>query len=101
MVFRVVNRGAQEHELTMVPLPDDVPPVAEQIGSGNPRLVTPLARVPPRQPGENGSFAVDLVPGRRYALVCYVRNAEGKPHASIGMSSEFRAGPGLAAEAPP
>lgn len=92
VVFRVVNQGALEHELTLVPLGDDVPPVDEQIRSRNPRLVTPLARVPPRQPNQTGSFAADLAAGQRYGLVCYVRNPDGQNHASLGMSSEFRAG---------
>lgn len=92
VVFRVVNEGTREHELTLVPLGEDVPPVAEQIRSGNPRVVTPLARVPPRQPNQTGLFAADLAAGQRYALVCYVRNPDGQAHAALGMSSEFRAG---------
>lgn len=75
-----------------MPLGDDVPPVAEQIRSGNPRIVTPLARVPPRQPDQTGSFGADLAAGQRYGLVCYVRNPDGQTHAALGMTSEFRAG---------
>lgn len=94
VVFRIANRGRLEHELTLVPLDADVPPIAEQLRSGDRRVVRPIARVPPRRPGQNGSFAVDLAPHERYAFVCYVRSPDGQAHASLGMGSEFRTGPG-------
>jgi hypothetical protein len=34
---------------------------------------------------------VDLVPGQRYALVCFARDAEDQSHALLGMATEFRA----------
>lgn len=93
VVFRIANRGTLEHELTLVPLDAGVPPIAEQLRSAERRVVRPIARVPPRRPGQDGSFAVDLVAEERYAFVCYVRNADGQAHALLGMGSEFRTGP--------
>jgi hypothetical protein len=34
---------------------------------------------------------VDLVPGQRYALVCFVSGPDGQAHAIKGMNAEFRA----------
>ncbi|MDP8932263.1 MAG: hypothetical protein M3O70_27815, partial [Actinomycetota bacterium] len=41
-----------------------------------------------------GTFAVDLVPGQRYALVCFMTTPDGWGHANLGMTWEARAGDG-------
>lgn len=92
VVFRVRNDGRLEHELTLLPLAEDVPPISEQISGQKRRPVSLFAGVYPRQPGATDTFAVDLVAGRRYAMLCSLRDADGTSHARKGMASEFRAG---------
>jgi len=92
VVFQLRNDGRLEHELTLLPLAEDVPPISEQVSGSQRRQLAPFAGVYPRQPGTTDTFAVDLVAGRRYALLCYLRDSDGTSHARKGMASEFRAG---------
>lgn len=91
-VFRVINEGHLKHELVMLKLPDDFPPINVQLHSSVRRPIPTLFFEPARQPGAAGTFAVDLVPGR-YAMLCSVHDP-GDPdditHALKGMNSEFR-----------
>ena len=89
VVFRARNLGQLEHELVLVYLPEDFPPVREQLESSKRRPVSNLGRSPVRPPGATGTFAVDLAAGR-YALVCFVKDADGNQHAVKGMAAEFR-----------
>ncbi len=91
VVFRFVNDGELAHQPDVVPLAEDIPPIDEQLRGETRAVVFPLAGVPTRDPGETGTFAVDLAPGGRYAIICFARNADGTSHALQGMSSEFRA----------
>lgn len=90
VVFRFVNAGAVEHRPSLLPLPDELPPIDQQLRGDERAVVTPFAGVPLRQPGETGTFAVDLAPGQRYAIVCFARGPDGESHALKGMASEFR-----------
>lgn len=93
VVFRVHNAGRVEHRLSILPLGEDFPPIDEQLRGTKRRAVSPYAGVPNRRPGERGTFAVDLVAGRRYAMICLVVDTpDGQSHALKGMTSEFRAG---------
>lgn len=92
VVFRVHNTGSVTHRVTLVPLPEDLPPIQEQVHSDQRRGVRPLGGVNPRQPGGRSVFAVDLEEGRRYALICYEKDDEGVVHARLGGVAEFRAG---------
>ncbi len=94
VVFRVVNAGRQVHRLTMLELPDDLPPIAEQLRGRQRRNVTPFAGLPGLRPGETNSFAVDLVRGRRYGLIDPTGEVDGKSNAVLGLNTEFRAGGG-------
>lgn len=89
VVFAVRNEGRVDHELVLVEVPADLPPLEDQLRSANRRVIATLASVPRRQPGRTGTFAVDLAPGR-YGLICFVEDADGVQHAQKGMSSEFR-----------
>lgn len=90
VVFRIRNAGEAPHHLIMFPMPEDLPPIAEQLGGFQRRYVEPFAGIYDRAPGDIGTFAVDLVAGRRYAMVCSVMAADGEPHWKKGMATEFR-----------
>lgn len=90
-VFRFVNEGRVAHRPALLPLPEDVPPIAEQLRGSKRRTINPFGGVSDRPPGATGTFAVDLQAGRRYALICYARDPDGSSHALKGMASEFRA----------
>lgn len=90
--FRFRNIGDEAHHAMLVPLPEDLPPIGEQLAGDERRDVDVLAAINPHQPGEEGTFAVDLQRGRRYGLVCFVEDDDGTLHAHHGMHTEFRAG---------
>ena len=92
VVFRFTNKGKLVHQPDLLPLGEEVPPIDEQLRGDERVAVAPFAGIPPRNPGETGSFAVDLVPGQRYAFVCFARDPNGASHALKGMTAEFRAG---------
>lgn len=90
VVFRIVNAGRSTHRLALFPLPDDFPPIDEQLRGAERRPITPFAGVPDHLPGESATFAVDLQPGHRYAMVDFSQDLDGVSQALKGMSSEFR-----------
>jgi hypothetical protein len=85
----VRNRGHLDHELVMVYLPPEVPPIRDQLRSSERQVVPTVVSLHRRGPGRSGTFAVDLDPGR-YAFVCFVQDADGRQHAAKGMSAELR-----------
>jgi len=89
VVFNVTNAGHEDHKLTLVYLPDDVPPIMEQLHGDERRVVDPLAGTVQRPPGSRDSFAVDLSQGR-WAFICFLLKPDGRTHAELGMASEFR-----------
>ncbi len=89
VVFRVANRGELRHELVVIALPEDVPPLDEQLRSERRRATTTVAVIPPKRPAVDTSFALDLEAGR-YGLVCFLESPDGRPHALKGMNQEFR-----------
>lgn len=89
VVFRVANRGQLSHELIMVFLEEDLPPLDQQLRGAERRVVPTFARLPERRPGGSGVFAVDLGEGR-YGFVCFIQDPDGVQHAQKGMSTEFR-----------
>lgn len=91
VVFRFDNVGQLPHRATMLPLPDDLPPIDEQLRGTERQVINPFAGIPDRPPGASGTFAVDLLPGVRYAIICFVEDPDGQSHAQKGMASEFRA----------
>ena len=85
------NVGRIEHKLTLVPLPDDFPPVdVQRKRVDDPKIVDPVAGTLPVQPGDSASFAVDLAPVR-YGVYCFIVEPKGRQHYRIGMVAEFRA----------
>jgi len=93
VVFRMDNAGQAPHRLTLFPLPEDLPPIDVQLRGDQRRLLKPFAGIYDRPPGDTGTFAVDLAPGQRYAMICSLRDEDGQPHYLKGMASEFRTPP--------
>lgn len=91
VVLRVRNGGKLDHDLVLTELPEDLPPILEQLRGSTRRNATNLASLRPRKPGSRTAFAVDLAPGR-YALICFLRDPDGQQHATKGMAVEFRVG---------
>lgn len=87
-VFTIRNAGDDPHQIAVVYLPDDLPPLDVQLQGATRRNVAPLAGVSSRSPGQTGTFAVDLGPGR-YGLLCFERHENGEIHALHGEAVEF------------
>lgn len=92
VVFRVHNAGTVRHRVTLIPLPDDLPPLEEQLAGDERRSVSPLGATNTHPPGEGTAFAVDLEPSQRYGLVCFEKTDDGTVHARTGENAEFRTG---------
>lgn len=92
VVVRARNVDSKTHSMSLISLPEDYPPLDEQLHGEERRPAAIMARLPERPPGAADSFAVELQPGR-YGLVCNVRDRDGVPHSLKGMNSEFRVGP--------
>lgn len=89
VVLRVRNGGRLAHDLVLAELPDDLPPILEQLRGDTRRNAQNIANLPPRRPGTRTAVAVDLRPGR-YGLVCFVQDPDGQQHGRKGMAAEFR-----------
>ena len=88
VVFDARNAGRLDHELVLVGVPDGVESIDEQLRSDKRLVVPTIARMAPRKPGQRGTFAVDLDPGR-YAIICFIDDGQGDQHAQKGMSAQF------------
>lgn len=97
VVFRVYNGGSTKHQLKMLPLDEDFPPIQVQLRGSERRVVSPFAGVPAIDPGSGSVFAVDVVPDTRYALFCLLPGRDGVPYGAKGVSIEFRSAESLAA----
>ena len=91
VVFLARNSGSLAHELQLFPLNDDIPPIDAQLRGTQRRVLNPLAGIPRREPGEMGTFSVELLAEHRYALICFLKDG-GTTHATEGMNAEFRPG---------
>lgn len=89
IVFEARNDGRLAHDLALVQLPAGTPPIDEQLRSKKRRGVPTIALIPAHQPKTGATFAVELTPGR-YAIICFLKDADGVQHDQKGMSSEFR-----------
>lgn len=101
VIFRFANRGRESHRPVLLRLDEGFPPIQEEVRNATQRFLLPFARIDTRPPRSTGTFAVELVQGQRYALVCFVRAADGQGHAYKGMTWEARAGVGTVARRRP
>jgi hypothetical protein len=89
----VVNKGSQPHEVVVVRLArratvdvflDDFQPGVAASPSG-----TPVGGLVGLEPGGEGFFTMDFVPGR-YGLICFLPDlVRGAPHFTRGMLMDF------------
>ncbi len=89
-VFRFVNAGRETHGPMLVEVGLGAGPVEQEVRKPSPPPFKRLGLVNGRQPGNTGTFAVQLEPNTRYALICRARAADGVPHAQKGMTWEVR-----------
>lgn len=99
VLFRVKNSGKVNHQLALYPLTEDFPPINEQLHGPVRRILQDFGSIPGRRPGQEGAFVVNLVPGKRYAMICFLLDAQGRNHALRGMNTEFRT-PGAVLKSP-
>lgn len=88
--FRLRNDGDLGHQPALILVPDDFPPMAEQVRGDVRRGVRILANNAGIPAGVTAAVAVDLEPGRRYAFMCIATSPEGEQHSRRGMVWEFR-----------
>jgi hypothetical protein len=91
--FTLKNNGEEPHQLILVPLVDDAPPVADLIKLSQKESAKYFSGKPSEahaKPGEEAKpLEVNLEAGR-YGYVCFVRTKESKkPHAFLGMYGEL------------
>lgn len=91
VVLRIRNTGRLRHDLVLVSLDEDVPPLREQLGGSTRRQANVVADIPPQPAAGRTALAVDLPPGR-YGIVCFVLDPDGQQHSRKGMATEFRLG---------
>ena len=96
VIFKVVNDGKLVHRLVLIPLPEDFPPIEQQLHGSVRQVVQEAVAIrnlePPakgQQHGMSESFAFDLRPGR-YAFVSLYIDPDGVSQALKGMANEFR-----------
>lgn len=92
VVFDVTNAGQSPHQLSLFRLPEGAPAIDEQLRTSVRPTQLPLQNMAVLQPGLKSTFAVDLVPGARYAMASLVAEGNGLADARRGMTAEFRAG---------
>lgn len=91
VVFDIRNDGTKRHRLSLVLLPDNLPPLDQQLRGAQREVVTTQAAVADIEPGGAGTFATNLAAGR-YGLVDFGADADGASHALQGVNTEFRTG---------
>lgn len=90
VVFRLHNRGNEPHQLTLLLLEDDSPPISERLQQEAGAAPSYIAQVPAVEPGETALFAADLAEGRRYALVDLSQRPDGTLRGRLGVARELR-----------
>lgn len=92
-LFTFLNRGAVKHEMGIGLLAEGLTMQealeAEQRGEDAVEESLGFIFADPGQ-GSPSRLVADLKPGRRYGLVCFLRNdSESKPHVQLGMYDSF------------
>lgn len=88
VVFEVTNSGSLRHQFSVIPLPDEGPPIEEVVAEPG-FEPEPLMTMPVLGSGEADAAAVELQPGARYAMVSLWPSPEGSSDAALGLAAEF------------
>jgi hypothetical protein len=101
VAFNVSNVGGEEHEVFIAKVPEDLDIEQALRSEEQPEGVVDLGALVGLNPGVEATllFQEELEPGR-YTLLCFVANAEGTPHAFLGMIGEFSVPTGGGGETP-
>ena len=88
--FDVSSIGAEQHELVLIRVPEDLDIQAAILSTEQPAGIEDVGVAGPWNPGTDSTvvFAAPLGPGR-YAMLCFIEDANGVPHAVLGMVNEF------------
>lgn len=91
----VVNNGEQPHEMGVVPLVADAPPIEELVKLNDKELQKYLAgpfggTEGPIKPGESKTFTLDGSEAASFGFACFIKDPETKkPHVQLGMAGTF------------
>ena len=91
----VVNNGEQQHEMGVVPLKENAPPIEELVKLSDKELEKYLAgpfggTEGPIKPGESKTFTLDGSKAASFGFACFIKDPETKkPHVQLGMSGQF------------
>ena len=91
LALNLTNAGEEPHEMALVRVPADFDVEAALQSEEDPGdAVEDIGFAGPFAPGADLTAILvdDLEPGR-YVMLCFVPNAEGTPHALLGMWNEF------------
>jgi hypothetical protein len=90
-----INVGEQEHEMGVIPLTDDAPPVEDLLKLSNKELEQYTAGPfggtnGPIPAADQKSFTLNGESGQTFAFACFIPDPESKkPHALLGMYGSF------------
>lgn len=91
VVLEIANTGDHPHQVVLVPMDIDWPPIHEELANDVERPMRIRARVGPLEPGETATIAVEVADGQRYALLGSSEAPSGKQYMNLGVASEFTA----------
>lgn len=101
LAFNLENAGGESHELALVKVPEDLDVEAALQSEEGPEGTEDIGFAGPFAPGAELTAILvdDLAPGR-YVMLCFLPDAEGTPHALLGMWNEFTIGDDGGGETP-
>ena len=90
VAFNVSNIGGSEHEVALLAVPDGLD-LEEAIGMEGPAEGVSLVGISgPWDPGTDTTLVLtEPLEAGRYAMFCFVEDADGTPHFVLGMVDEF------------
>jgi len=90
--IQVMNHGTQPHEVVLLKLDPGASAkdfaAAFEPGASGPPPGKPVGGVVGIESGDHAYFTAQFEPGR-YGLICFFEDGTGKPHFTLGMTSEF------------
>jgi ketosteroid isomerase-like protein len=93
--FVMNNAGGQQHHIVIEKIPEDLDleQALESEEDPEPEGLVHIGATPPQEPGDTRNIVfTDSLPDGRYAMLCFMPDTDGTPHAIKGMWKEFRVG---------